>query len=104
MYRNVFNLKVKGLWQGPSNLLVHSIEHTVENKISYHAGQFLTIVIDINSKELRRCYSLCSSPRCDSEMQVAIKKVENELVSKWLPDGLRTGDTLKVMAAAGHSR
>ena len=59
-------------------------------------------MININGKEMRRCYSLCSSPYCDSEMQVAIKRVENELVSNWLPDRLRTGDTLKVMAAAGH--
>lgn len=70
-------------------------------KIEYKSGQFLTLIVPINGKEVRRAYSLCSSPYTDPNLTVAIKRVDNGLMSNWLPDHLKAGDTMKIMEPMG---
>lgn len=72
-----------------------------ETKYSYKSGQFLTLIADIDGKEVRRAYSLCSSPFVDEDLAVTVKRVEGGLMSNWLPDNLDAGDTLKVMEPMG---
>ena len=72
-----------------------------ENKIKYNSGQFLTLIVNINGKEVRRAYSLCSSPFTDDVLAVTVKRVEKGLMSNWLPDNLHPGDTVKVMEPMG---
>ena len=42
---------------------------------SYKQGQYLTFKKQLNGEEVRRSYSLCSSPVVDDDWRVAIKKV-----------------------------
>lgn len=72
-----------------------------ENKIQYKSGQFLTLIIPIDGKEVRRAYSLCSSPYVDSDLAVSVKRVDKGMMSNWLPDNLKVGDTIKVMEPMG---
>ncbi|MCA6075305.1 ferredoxin--NADP reductase [Fulvivirga sedimenti] len=69
--------------------------------LPYKSGQFLTLILDINGKEVRRAYSLCSSPDVDEYMAVTVKRVDNGLVSNWLNDNLHAGDAIRVMAPMG---
>lgn len=71
-------------------------------KINYKAGQFLTLIIPVNGKEVRRAYSLCSSPFVDDQLAVSVKRVEKGLMSNWLADNLKPGDTVKVMEPMGQ--
>jgi ring-1,2-phenylacetyl-CoA epoxidase subunit PaaE len=64
-------------------------------------GQYLTFRRIHNGEELRRSYSICSSP-LDNEWQVAIKKVPEGRFSSLAVDGLRIGEELEVMPPAGH--
>jgi ring-1,2-phenylacetyl-CoA epoxidase subunit PaaE len=64
-------------------------------------GQYLTFRRVHNGEELRRSYSLCSSP-LDGEWQVAIKKVPEGRFSGLAVDSLRAGEELEVMPPAGH--
>ena len=64
-------------------------------------GQYLTFRRQHAGEELRRSYSLCSSP-LDEEWQVAIKKVPEGRFSSLAIEALRTGETLDVMPPAGH--
>jgi ring-1,2-phenylacetyl-CoA epoxidase subunit PaaE len=73
-----------------------------ENPISYKSGQFLTLIATIGGKEVRRAYSLCSSPGIDADLAVTVKRVENGVMSNWLPDNLKAGDVMKVMDAMGQ--
>lgn len=73
-----------------------------ETAISYKSGQFLTLIIPIHGKEVRRSYSLCSSPFVDQDLVVTVKRVENGLMSNWLPDNVKAGDTLRVMEPMGQ--
>lgn len=69
---------------------------------SYLPGQFLTLIAKINDQEVRRSYSLCTSPITDEYPAVAIKRVPGGLMSNHLNDQLRVGQTLRVMPPMGH--
>lgn len=66
----------------------------------FHAGQNLTLRINHNDAELRRSYSICSSPY-DRELRVAIKKVPNGQFSAFANELLKVGDVVEVMAPSG---
>lgn len=68
----------------------------------YKSGQFLTLITTIDGKEVRRAYSLCSSPFVDADLAVTVKRVERGLMSNWLPDNLKVGDRVKVMEPMGQ--
>jgi ring-1,2-phenylacetyl-CoA epoxidase subunit PaaE len=71
-------------------------------KITYKSGQFLTLIVPVNGKEVRRAYSLCSSIFTDEELAVAVKRVDNGLMSNWLPDNVKAGQKIKVMEPMGQ--
>ena len=47
---------------------------------AYLAGQYLTFRISYEGRELVRCYSLASSPVCDDEHKVTVKRGDNRIV------------------------
>ena len=63
-------------------------------------GQSLTLRKVLNGEELRRNYSICSSP-LDGVLRVAIKKVEGGKFSTWANEELKAGDVLDVMPPTG---
>ena len=67
---------------------------------AFQAGQYLTLAHQIEGKEVRRSYSLCSAP-CQNTWKVGIKKVEGGLFSTWANDHLEVGESLKVFAPEG---
>lgn len=77
-------------------------EQPAAGKIGYKSGQFLTLIVPISGKEVRRAYSLCSAAHVDSELAVTVKRVDNGLVSNYLNDHLKAGDRLKVMEPMGQ--
>jgi ring-1,2-phenylacetyl-CoA epoxidase subunit PaaE len=70
-------------------------------KMNYQPGQFLTLIVDINGKEERRSYSLCTSPYSDPYPAVTIKKDPRGKVSGYLVDNLKVGQVVRVMEPAG---
>jgi ring-1,2-phenylacetyl-CoA epoxidase subunit PaaE len=72
------------------------------DEIQYKAGQYITLILDIDGEEMRRSYSLSTSPDYESEMAVTIKKIEGGTVSNYLLNQLKPGDALKIMAPAGN--
>ena len=67
----------------------------------YIAGQFLTLKFFINGRELRRSYSLCSSPALDEPLSIAIKRVENGEISRFLHHKIAIGDIVDAMPPNG---
>lgn len=66
----------------------------------YRPGQYLTFRRRVGDEEVRRSYSLCSSP-LDEEWRVAVKKVPGGRFSQLAVDELRAGDQVEVMPPAG---
>lgn len=67
----------------------------------YEAGQFLTFLFDVNGKEIRRSYSICSSPDVDEPLSIAVKLVENGEISKNLHHKTAVGDILTALEPNG---
>jgi ring-1,2-phenylacetyl-CoA epoxidase subunit PaaE len=76
------------------------IPESLRENFLFTQGQSLTIRATINGEEVRRTYSICSSP-LDKELKVAIKKVEGGLFSGFANEQLKKGDMLDVMQPVG---
>ena len=63
-------------------------------------GQNLTLRTVMNGEEVRRSYSICSSPE-DNELRVAIKKAPYGKFSVWANNLLKPGDILEVLPPTG---
>jgi ring-1,2-phenylacetyl-CoA epoxidase subunit PaaE len=72
-----------------------------KKEFKFVAGQYLTFSIEIDGKEVRRSYSLCTSP-LDSKFAVAVKKVVGGLMSNFLNDKLQEGQLIDVMPPNGN--
>src|SRR5688572_10210967 len=59
--------------------------------LEYKSGQFLTLIVPFAGKEVRRSYSLCSSPFLGELPAVTVKRVDNGKMSNWLADNLKKG-------------
>jgi len=68
----------------------------------YRAGQFLTIRTMVNGEDIRRAYSLCSSPSLDENPAITVKRVDGGKMSTWLTKSLSEGMQLDVMPAIGN--
>jgi ring-1,2-phenylacetyl-CoA epoxidase subunit PaaE len=54
----------------------------------------------LNGEELRRNYSICTSP-FDNKLKVAVKKAEGGAFSTWANEELKAGDVLEVLPPTG---
>jgi ring-1,2-phenylacetyl-CoA epoxidase subunit PaaE len=97
-----YDLRVKNIIQETKDAISIVFDHPQSGKINYKPGQFLTLISKVNDKEIRRAYSLCSSPFADQDLVVTVKRVEKGLMSNWLPDHLKVGATLKIMEPMGQ--
>jgi len=97
-----YDLKIKNIVHETKDSISIAFEQPSEGKINYKSGQFLTLIVPVQGKEVRRAYSLCSSPFVDNDLVVAIKRVDKGLMSNWLPDNAKAGDRMKVMEPMGQ--
>ena len=66
----------------------------------FQPGQYLSFRQMIGGEEVRRSYSICSSPT-EGELRVAIKKVKGGKFSTFANEQLAVGDILEVMPPLG---
>ena len=66
----------------------------------YKHGQYLTIRCLVNNEEIRRSYSVCSSP-LDNELRIAVKKLEGGIFSAYAHHQLQKGDHIEAMPPMG---
>ncbi len=71
-----------------------------KEKFSYKQGQHLTLKTFLNDEEVRRSYSLCSSP-IENKWQVAVKRINGGIFSNYANDVLKPGDVLELMPPLG---
>ena len=96
------DLIVKEITTETKDAISIAFEQPASGNLSYKSGQFLTLITTLDGKEVRRAYSLCSSPFVDRDLIVSVKRVDKGLMSNWLPDHLKAGAKLKVMDPMGH--
>ena len=82
--------------------IVLEIPAELASAFRYDAGQFLTLSVVVDGMRLKRCYSFSSSPVCDREPKITVKRVTGGRASSWLTERLRAGDVLEAQVPAGR--
>jgi ferredoxin-NADP reductase len=73
-----------------------------ERTFDYLPGQYVTLSIVISGQEHKRSYSLASSPVSSKIIEITVKRAPNGgLVSNWLNDHLKIGNTLNLNGPFG---
>ncbi len=82
------------------SILFH-IPAELKKEFEFVQGQSLTLRKFLEGEEIRRSYSICSSP-LDKELRVAVKKVQGGVFSTFANTELKPGDLLDVMPPSGN--
>lgn len=77
------------------------VPEELKSTFDFIAGQYLTVKFDIGGKEVRRAYSMCSSP-LEENITIGVKRVEKGLVSNHINDKVKVGTEVEVMAPQGN--
>jgi ferredoxin-NADP reductase/Fe-S-cluster-containing hydrogenase component 2/putative sterol carrier protein len=72
-----------------------------EIPFEYLPGQFLTLDIEPRGIPTKRAYTIASTPTWRDRIEITVKREEHGLVSGWLHDELKPGDSLKLLAPNG---
>jgi ring-1,2-phenylacetyl-CoA epoxidase subunit PaaE len=96
-------LRVKEVKKETSDCVsvLFDVPENIKDEFNFTQGQSLTMRTIINGEEVRRTYSICSSP-FEQQLKVAVKKVEAGAFSIFANDKLKAGDVLEVMPPIGH--
>ena len=73
----------------------------LKKEFTFQSGQYLTLRATVDGEDIRRSYSLSSSP-FENEWRVAIKKIEGGKFSTFANEKLAVGETLEVMNPTGN--
>ncbi|MEJ7679497.1 MAG: FAD-binding oxidoreductase [Segetibacter sp.] len=95
-------LRIKNIRQETSSSKSYFIEEINGKKIEYKAGQFFTLLVNLNGKEVRRSYSISSAPGVDDNIYFTIKRIENGELSRYLFDNLKVGDIITSLPPTGR--
>lgn len=93
-------------------LSVENIKQLTEDSVSvtfklpnnkqakFKAGQYITLSKCIDSKQITRCYSICSSPT-ENNLTIAVKAAKNGLMSNFINNDLKPNQELIVKGPLG---
>ncbi|WP_298309944.1 1,2-phenylacetyl-CoA epoxidase subunit PaaE [uncultured Aquimarina sp.] len=80
--------------------ITFDVPQSLKEKFAYKQGQYLTLKTILQGEEVRRNYSLCSSP-IDNQWKVAVKRIDGGLFSNYACNVLKAGDELEVLPPNG---
>ncbi len=97
------NITVKDVYKETKDcsVIVFDVPEGLKKEFNYRQGQHLTIKAIIDGQDIRRSYSLFSSP-VDSEWKVAVKQIYQGVFSTFVSKKLKPGDVLEIMPPSGN--
>jgi ring-1,2-phenylacetyl-CoA epoxidase subunit PaaE len=81
--------------------IAFQVPSELKETFKFKAGQYITLKSIINGNEVRRDYSLCSSPN-SGVLKVAVKAVANGNFSSFANSKLKVGDIIEVAPPNGR--
>ncbi|GIV42143.1 MAG: phenylacetic acid degradation protein [Vicingaceae bacterium] len=82
--------------------LFFEVPENLKEKFGYLPGQYVTIKAKIGGEEIRRSYSINTSPYTDQDISVTAKKIANGKMSTYLNEQVQAGDLLEVSSPLGN--
>lgn len=89
---------------------VSDVTHDVKNFVfepegdqlfEFDAGQFLTLMLDIDGIRVNRCYTISSPPTRPNRIAITVKRVLGGKVSNWIHDNIVPGSKVAALAPLG---
>ena len=93
-------LAIKNINQLTKDAVEISFEISKSPEFNFTPGQYITIKHQINGEEVRRAYSICSSP--SEGLSIGVKLVSGGKMSSFLTTKVKIGDILEVMPPSGN--
>lgn len=72
-----------------------------ENLAPFQAGQYISLKVEIDGKEYARPYTLTSTVK-DEFYQITIQREKSGIVSNYMLDKVKVGDTFAISEPSGH--
>jgi ring-1,2-phenylacetyl-CoA epoxidase subunit PaaE len=80
--------------------IAFTVPSDLKETFEYRQGQNITVRTQIGGQEVRRSYSICSSPQ-ENELRIAVKRVPGGLFSTFANEQLQAGQQLDVLPPSG---
>ena len=98
-----YNIPVADIYKETKDCVVitFDIPDNLKETFKFKQGQHLTLRKEINGEDIRRNYSLCSSP-VEGIWKVAVKTIREGVFSNYAFSKLKKGDVLQVMPPHGE--
>ncbi len=97
----MLQLKVETIkWELPDTA-TFIFSETSGRKVNYKAGQFITLIFDHHREEIRRSYSLTSSPD-EHHLAITIQRIANGEISRFMLSKMKVGDIIHAAEPAGR--
>jgi ferredoxin-NADP reductase len=93
------SVRIKSIREEVKDFKVFELE--TDNEIFYKAGQYLTLVHKSTPDEIRRSYSITSTPGLSEPLAIGVKRIPNGFFSRLLVDHAEVGDELLTIGAGG---
>lgn len=96
----MLQLRVDEIKRETANTTTFFLSDIAGKIISYQPGQFITLVFNHHGDEIRRSYSLSSSPD-EKQLAITIKRIANGEISRFMLSKVKKGDVLNIVPPAG---
>lgn len=70
--------------------------------LAFQPGQFLSITLAIDGRDVQRCYSISSPPTRPGTLSISVKRVLGGHVSNWLHDNMTEGMLISATGPMGR--
>ncbi|MGL6119436.1 MAG: 2Fe-2S iron-sulfur cluster-binding protein [Fusobacteriaceae bacterium] len=80
--------------------IVFNIPENLKEFYQYNAGQYVTIKLTLDGKDIRRSYSMSSAPH-ENQLKITVKAIENGTFSVFANENLKVGQILEVATPDG---
>ena len=81
--------------------VLFNVPDELKSNYKFTAGQYINLKLTLDGQEIRRAYSICSSPD-SGDLRIAIKSVKGGNFSKFANDNLKVGDIIEVGQPEGN--
>lgn len=103
MSTHFHSLRVKNITPDTDEAVIVSFDvpAALQNDFQFTQGQHLTLRTQINGKEERRSYSICSGVD-DGELRIGVRHVSGGVMSSWINQRLKNDDSVDVLPPEGR--
>ncbi len=81
--------------------ILFTVPEELKENYTFIAGQYINLKLTLDGQEIRRAYSLCSSPE-SGELRISVKAVKNGVFSQFANGSLKVNDTLEIGTPEGN--